>query len=82
MKLDAKRKAGELLATLEREQGERNDLTLSNVGRSSSEYASTLADAEISRQQANPCQLLADCGTIGPEHRPAPQERPRAIVGR
>jgi len=52
-----KRKAGEVLAQLEREQGKRND-TLSNVGQSS-EYAKVLEESGTSRQDANRWQTIA-----------------------
>lgn len=48
----ARRKAGEYLAKLERNPGARNDTTSSNVGQGS-EYASTLDESGISRQDAN-----------------------------
>lgn len=47
----ARRKAGEYLSQLERKQGERNDITLSNVGQS--EYSTTLEESGITRQDAN-----------------------------
>lgn len=58
IKLRAERKAGELLAGLERGQGSRTDLTLSNNGQSSP-YAATLADTDTTRQQANRWQTVA-----------------------
>ncbi len=54
----AKRKAGEVLLKLERNQGQRNDITLSNVGQSS-EYAQALEDSRTSRQEANRWQMVA-----------------------
>ena len=54
----ARRKAGEFLAQLDRNQGTRTDLTSSNVGRSS-DYSETLQDAAITRQDANRWQQVA-----------------------
>jgi DNA modification methylase len=48
----ARRKAGEYLAQLERNQGERNDITSPNVGRSS-EYSRTLQESGITTQDAS-----------------------------
>ena len=54
----ARRKAGEFLAQLERDQGFRTDLTSSNVGKSS-DYKETIAESGISYQDANRWQQVA-----------------------
>jgi N6-adenosine-specific RNA methylase IME4 len=54
----ARRKAGEFLAQLERDQGFRTDLTSSNVGKSS-DYKETIQESGISYQDANRWQQVA-----------------------
>lgn len=54
----ARRKAGEFLAQLERGQGNRNDLTFTNVGKSSN-YKEIIEDSDISYQDANRWQQVA-----------------------
>ena len=58
IKLRAERKAGELLAELERKPGKRTDRTSSSAGQGSP-YAAALADAEATRQDANRWQTVA-----------------------
>lgn len=59
VKLQTERKAGELLAELEKDQGARNDLTFSNVGKSS-EYRAVLSEACTTYQDAIRWQEIAE----------------------
>lgn len=56
--LRSKRKAGEILVQLEREQGKRNDITSPNDGESS-EYAKVLKDTGTTDQNASRWQQIA-----------------------
>jgi ParB family chromosome partitioning protein len=59
IKLRAERKAGELLAGLERGQGGHTRFGSSSDGQTESPYAATLADTDTTRQQANRWQTVA-----------------------
>lgn len=67
--LIAKRKAGEYLAQLERNQGERNDVTSGNVARSS-EYQNALQQSDVSYRDANRYQEIAS----------VPEERMQEVI--
>lgn len=58
IKLRAERKAGEMLAGLERQPGRRSDITLSTIGQGS-EYATVLEETDTTRQAAARWQKIA-----------------------
>ncbi len=59
IKLRAERRAGEILQELPREQGARTDLTSPHVEAKSSEYKTTLINAEIPKATAERWQTIA-----------------------
>jgi site-specific DNA-methyltransferase (adenine-specific) len=59
IKLRAEREMGALLAQSQKEQGARNDLTLSNNGQSS-EYRAVLEETNTTRQDANRMQTISE----------------------
>ncbi len=66
IKLRAERKAGEMLAGLERQPGRRSDITLSTIGQGS-EYATVLEETDTTRQAvARGCvQTFVQFGAYG-----------------